>query len=167
MVAAEGAAAAAGTESVVAAGRTVPASPAAAVAVRVVVVVLMLVLLATPAAVVVPVPVPVVVVVVLSVVVMVVRLVVLGLVVDEVALVRVAWGVGRGRREEPPLRLVEGLLPRLSRRRQSSQVRRVRLPELEVALRPGARKQVGLDEHPADAVQVPGHALHIGHVHRV
>ncbi len=163
MVAAEGAAAAAGTESVVAAGRTVPASPAAAVAVRVVVVVLMLVLVATPAAVVVPVPVPV--VVVLSVVVMVVRLVVLGLVVDEVALVRIAWSVGRGRREEPPLRLVEGLLPRLSRRRQSSQVRRVRLPELEVALRPGARKQVGLDEHPADAVQVPGHALHIGHVH--
>lgn len=163
MVAAEGAAAAAGTESVVAAGRTVPASPAAAVAVRVVVVVLMLVLVATPAAVVVPVPVPV--VVVLSVVVMVVRLVVLGLVVDEVALVRIAWSVGRGRREEPPLRLVEGLLPRLSRRRQSSQVRCVRLPELEVALRPGARKQVGLDEHPADAVQVPGHALHIGHVH--
>ena len=163
MVAAEGAAAAAGTESVVAAGRTVPASPAAAVAVRVVVVVLMLVLVATTAAVVVPVPVPV--VVVLSVVVMVVRLVVLGLVVDEVALVRVAWGVGRGRREEPPLRLVEGLLPRLSRRRQSSQVRRVRLAELEVALRPGARKQVGLDEHPADAVQVPGDALHIGHVH--
>ncbi len=164
MVAAEGAAAAAGTESVVAAGRTVPASPAAAVAVRVVVVVvLMLVLVATPAAVVVPVPVPV--VVVLSVVVMVVRLVVLGLVVDEVALVRIAWSVGRGRREEPPLRLVEGLLPRLSRRRQSSQVRRVRLAELEVALRPGARKQVGLDEHPADAVQVPGHALHIGHVH--
>lgn len=163
MVAAEGAAAAAGTESVVAAGRTVPASPAAAVAVRVVVVVLMLVLVATPAAVVVPVPVPV--VVVLSVVVMVVRLVVLGLVVDEVALVRIAWSVGRGRREEPPLRLVEGLLPRLSRRRQSSQVRWVRLAELEVALRPGARKQVCLDEHPADAVQVPGHALHIGHVH--